>query len=470
MAILGFLVAAAFVPFWMDPAAAPRWIVLSVGVPLALACAPRSPVTRAQAMLAGFAAVAMVSTFWAVSLWDGAWRCWQIMIALGAFRLGSALSPGDWRRAMTGFSLGIAVSAMIAVFQVSGVPVVPQGPRPGGLFWNKNMLAEAAALALVFGFRSKFSLAACVLAVPAAVGVLLAGSRGAFLAVGLMAVWAVWGWSRRAAIWLAVLGGGAGIAYAGRFAATDATFLQRIDLWSETLRHLTWAGHGAGSFAAGLRAAGAHVPDVMTFAGHAATAHNDLLTLAFEHGIFAGLPAGVAVWALWRFPGGGDDGSARLVLGCFLALGLFNFPLYDPAPLFVGALAAGYLCRDRHGDGGGDRGGRDLAPTGQPNAEHVGDGAVHRAGGGVEPVFAGDPGNGGDPAGADGPGAADAGLDPAAPGLGRRARFAVVALVVRRHAAARRRRAGGAGNAGGVGSGGAGLSANGGASPRNRKC
>lgn len=470
MAILGFFVAAAFVPPWMDPAAAPRWIVLSVGVPLALAGVPRARFTAAHGVLCLFAAMAAISVLWAVSLWDGMWRTWQVLIALGAFWLGSAIPPAAWRRIMTGFALGIAVSAGVAVFQVFGVPLVQQGPRPGGLFWNKNMLAEAAALALVFCFRSKFSLPSGLLAIPSALSVALTGSRGAFLAVGLAVIWASWGYSRRLALFLAVSGGVAGGIYAARFAAADATFLQRIDLWSEALRHLTWAGHGAGSFASGLRMLSPSIPEVMTFAGHAATAHNDLLTLTFEHGVVAGLPAGVAVWALSRFSGGVDDVRPRLVFGCFLALGLANFPLYDPAALFVGALACGHLCRDRHGDGDGDHRRRNLAVAGQQDRQHVGDGAVCRAGGGDQPIFARDAGNGGDAAGADGPRAADVGLDPIAPGLGRRARFAAVALVVRRHAVARRRRAGGAGDAGGVGARGAGLSANGGASPGNRDC
>lgn len=448
MALFGFLIAVAFVPFWMETATAPRWIVFSIMAPLLLMWRPVRvpPVFR---LLAVFAAFAVVSLQWTPSFWDGAWRCWQIALALGAFALGAASGRDGFHRFMIGMTVGVGVSAAVAVAQVLGRSPVPQGPAPGGLFWNKNMLAEAASLVFAYWIFRKMSSLGCFLAAsPAGLAVLLAASRGAFLALGIVSVIRVYLVSPKlAAAAVLMMAAAAGWYGVTLIDTADRTVAVRLGIWSDALGGLTWFGHGAGSFASAFRDVMTPATAALLSGSFAASAHNDLLTLAFEFGVAALLPAWVAVRVHAR--GSRHDGACW-TFGAFVALGATNFPLFDPATLACGALAAGCVCgagRDRRGD---DVRRRDMARGGTGIEQHVGDRALCGAGGGGQSAVGDDAGNGGDAAGAHGTRAADAGAAAVASGAGKRTKLALAALVVRCHAAARGRRGRGARDAGGA--------------------
>lgn len=151
-------------------------------------------------------------------------------------------------------------------------------------------------------------------------GLWLAHSRGAWaaLALGLLAT------RFRHPLWLLVLVLALGVLYSTNPGVSD---IQRMEIWHAAYTHLTFWGHGIGSF-------------WYLFMGsshgilHPEYAHNDYLQTVFELGIWSVIPFSILLWALSR-------SAARfwpvLVTFCFFAC--FTMPLHMPIPAVIGALA-----------------------------------------------------------------------------------------------------------------------------------
>jgi len=139
LALLGFAVAAAFVPGFVDAAMGPKWAVLAVGVPISLALLEHEdlPLWSFAWLIA-----AAVPTWWAVDRLHALDELLHLVILAGAFYLGACAR--DLRPVWIGLGAGVALSTVIAIAQLLGFDYLAQVAPPAGLFVNRNYLGEAA--------------------------------------------------------------------------------------------------------------------------------------------------------------------------------------------------------------------------------------------------------------------------------------------------------------------------------------
>lgn len=229
-----------------------------------------------------------------------------------------------------GLTTGLTVNAAIVMFQLMGWQGVQQIAPPAGLFANRNLLGETAALGLVAAVAWRLWYG-----VPGCLGALLAtNARGALLgaAVGLLAL--LWRWSRLAAGGLAVVGTLVLVGWTGRGTKIESV-IERVGIWQDAVLGMTLFGHGSGSFYTWYPAVATLHDTLDSRPDHA---HNDFLEVAFE----LGLP-GIAIflalcWASWRWAAA----EVRPVLACGAVIACFGFPLHTAAAAGIIALVAGY--------------------------------------------------------------------------------------------------------------------------------
>ena len=221
----------------------------------------------------------------------------------------------------------MACCAAVAVLQLAGWIHWPSINVPSGLFINKNFMAEAAAVVLIWLIAERiWWLAALV--TPA---LALAGARGALLALGIGLALEL----RRHPSWL--MGGllVADMVLFGMGMAThsSATTTERFDIWQESADSLGFFGSGIGSYG--------FMPHQTHADGFSLHAHNDYLELVYELGMIGLGFLALFIRELW-----GPLNSARLVLIVFAVEACFAFPSHLPATLAIAALVAGHAVRD----------------------------------------------------------------------------------------------------------------------------
>lgn len=326
MAWLTFLVLVIVYPGIFAFASAPRWAVMGVGVALLL-CVTRIRLTKAHWPVVALLSWAAVSLIYTPVFYDGANAF--IQLALMGFTFVLAMEQGDLTKVYEAAGWGVIVSGVIACFQVFGISPVQQLAAPAGLFANKNLMGETAAVVLVLLVMSR----KWYLVPGVAVTLLLSQCRGAWL--GAMVALLFWLWPRYRKVSIA---GFALIAFgliAMLFTPVQQTLHMRWVIWHDALAQLTVMGNGIGSY---------HV--LGDIAGHQVTegirswhAHNDLLELTFELGVI-GIAAVLGIgWFVWRGPE-----CERLALVALCTASMFGFPFHCPATAFLGALLAGRAC------------------------------------------------------------------------------------------------------------------------------
>ena len=327
-ALIGFALMVAYCPAIADNASTPRWIV-GAAIALPLFFAPRIDLRAAHWLGLALLAWLLASLSWSEGRLDGLDEAVKLVIVALAFAYGATISEPKWL--LTGAIAGIAVSSAIAVLQWYGWTGIESFARPGGLFYNGDRLAEAAALVAVaaLALRIRWPL---ILLAPA---LLIPGSRTAILALVGVAAFVLWPKTPAilrlcgivalaAAIALIVHHGGPGVS-------------GRLALWRDTLSGLTWIGHGLGSFRETFPA----YATLFQFTTRPEHPHNELLWLAYEGGALGfllGIGFSVTLWRAVLSP----LGAVLVALGIDC---LFAMPLHDPATVLFGALIAGHLAR-----------------------------------------------------------------------------------------------------------------------------
>ncbi len=325
---LGLAVASVYWPWLWSPAMAPKWITLSV-LASALLLYRSEPIPFTRAHLAGSALLgwAVLSVAWSpVPLYslNGLWQ--TVVLPAVCFCLGSQSS--NLRPLFIGAGLGMVASSAVAIAQLAGWVDWPTINIPSGLFLNKNFMAEAAALVLIWLIAERV----WWLAVPVMPAIALAGARGALLALGVGLALELW----RRPSWLI---GGLMVADMALFGAgmvhhTTASTTERMDIWAN-------ASNGIGVFGSGIGSYGFTSGQLLAD-GHPMHAHNDYLELVYELGMVGLGLAAVFAWQLR-----GPLTSARLVLIVFAVEACFAFPAHLPVTVALAALAAGHAVRDR---------------------------------------------------------------------------------------------------------------------------
>ncbi len=316
---LGLLLPVSFVPGYTGASIPTQWVVLSCILPFALwRRAPFGLIHRLGLCFLGFA---LLSAIWATNAYTSALGIWYVLIWGLAFWLGSSLrSLTDlWK----GLAIGLSISSIVAIAQSLGhtpVETLDNDAYPGLLF-NSTVQGTTIALVLIALATERLW---WYMPIPA-IGLILAGSRGSFLILGIAAI-------ARYTHWLVV------VAALSLTALACTTWLDladslRLAIWGQAIRGLSIFGWGPDSF-----------NDVyFIYKGklfHGEFVHNDYLQLWFEFGIGSLVPISILALALSR-----TLSPTWPVLVAFAALATFYFPLYAPITAFLGPLLTGHLLR-----------------------------------------------------------------------------------------------------------------------------
>lgn len=338
--VFGFALMAAYWPGIAGAATTPRWDVAAL-LSIALLTAPRITLTPSHSTGLALIAWLLLTLTWSEGRLDGIDAAFTLTLVAIAFAVGSTLT--DLQPLILGSALGIGISSVVAIAQYAGwqgFEVYDHGV--GGLFFNRDRLAAAAALVAIGSVACPRLWWTLPLLLPS---LILTQSRGAWLALvaGLLAMPA------HSAI---VMWGLRGVAAGGALIVTlmrldDASLAQRPALWRDTVGGLNLFGHGLGSFWESFPAH-AHWFDIAATGTRPEHPHNELLWMAYEGGTPAVVIFGAFVCCLWR----ASDHPLRAVLVALGTLALFAQPFHDPATVILGALCAGFLSgcghRQRH--------------------------------------------------------------------------------------------------------------------------
>lgn len=320
--LFGFAVSATYWPGLLSPAFTPRWVVIAIGLPAIFTLDPHTlspPLRTLLVLLVGLAAISLISS---PDRLAGIYELFLIGLIALAIVAGSGLSSLD--DLMRGMAAGLAVSALFALGQVTGLLSMPGNGLPSGLFLNSEIYAEFAAVILVWALvKQRFWLA-----LPAAIPLVLCQSRIAVAAVIVgLAIELVrrrgWAWGI-AVILLGMVFAACALFLLGYGRAASAD--HRLVLWSTTLMWLGWNGLGLGWFAAAFP--------------HELYAHSDVLQALAELGPGAALLSLIPLTAFF-YDRGHHAERAAFAAVCFEAV--VSFPLHMPATALAAAMLAGFL-------------------------------------------------------------------------------------------------------------------------------
>lgn len=236
----------------------------------------------------------------------------------------------DLRQATMGAAIGMAVNSLFMLFQHYGYTAIPMlSPMPG-LFYNRNIGAEAAGiiLALAVAYRLWWF-------IPGILPVLVFGSRAPIIALGVAGGCALWRRSPFQGL-MGVLGGLLFVVTVMHDYGGLTDMWQRVGVWQDMLPALRPWGHGLGSFIYEFPLYQRHTSALQL---RFENAHNDFLQLCFELGLVAVVAAVVILVQLWYAP----RSPAWYALVVFLVEGCFGFPLYEPVTACLAAVCAGHL-------------------------------------------------------------------------------------------------------------------------------
>lgn len=332
--LLGIAIMTAFIPGVTGLASVTSWGIVWLVMPvLLLKC--KIDITIIHILGIVFLSYAALSLFWSP---HGMLELMQLLALASVFVWGSTLK--DLKSVTVGLSIGLAVSAILALFQFFGLDFVYHvGSRPTGLFVNSNIFAEISGMLLLLILINKLWWYISVTLPGLAVS-----SRAVILALGVSLAMLIWAKSKILSIlilvssWL--------LAYFITFpnivsdtASNVTSAYQRIYMWQDMLAGFTIFGNGIGSFVFKFPEYNKHL-DSSFLAEHA---HNDLLQLIFELGIGA-IPLIIAVALLLKVQ---NEYKSALVF--FIVIGMFGFPLHAPITAFMLALVAAQLAKSSLG-------------------------------------------------------------------------------------------------------------------------
>lgn len=323
---LGLAVAVAILPGTVDAFLTLRWAILAVGVPLILILLGRD-IAPFPWLVGAVVLCAAASLSWTVDAPSGFDETVHLAILAAAFWLGTSLSNAT--HLWNGLGVGVAVSSAIALAQWSiGWDAIPQAVEPGGLFANKNFLAEAALVALIPALFARTRLG-LLIAAAALIAIALGSSKAVYAGLAVAVAFALAPRSPRLA-W-ALIGALSLAALSAFWAFPILSATSRLDMWLPALADLRLVGHGVGAFSANWPGA--------------EYAHSDPVQLLYEFGLLAAIPL-IIFWQAMEAWSGEPEGY---ILVAIATVSLVSFPLHLPLTAFAAALAAGRLvgARDR---------------------------------------------------------------------------------------------------------------------------
>lgn len=326
---LGATVSLCYVPGVTGAYIATQWPVLAVLLSFGLL--RRGPFTVFHATGLAFVAYAFARWPYSPAPYASVFGLWLIVIMALCVWFGTTMT--STRELYAGLAAGAAVSSAVAVLQWFGWAGIPMTSiTPAGLYVNSVQQGTVLALIAVALVSERM----WPWLLPIAPGIVLAHSRGAWiaLAIGVLGCYV-----RR--LW--VLGAIAAVGAFYLLSPLSGSDVQRMFIWRSAWSTLTWLGWGPGVFYV------IALPQNGAFSLYPEYAHNDALQFAWEYGIGAALPFAVVAYALWR-----TDAREWPVVLAFVVAGCYSMPLFMPVAAFLALVAVGRVLRN-YGMAGADR-------------------------------------------------------------------------------------------------------------------
>jgi len=319
VAALFFLFTVIVLPGLPDGGETPRWVVLSIMLPAMFLWRSLFPNATCLLLLVYLALMASVTPVWQ----EAAYIYWHFLLYVAAFYL----FRNELKQAVIGGSLALTVNSCAAIAQLYGWAGIPELAANSGIFFNRNIASEAAAMLVVMalGYRMWWL-------VPGMLPTLYLGSRAPIIAMGVAGLLALW----RRAWWQAAA---AVVAAGGMVVAISpglSTLEQRFGAWHDALHGLTFWGRGLGSFIVEFPLFQRSTDPLFW---RFENAHNDALQVVFELGLPGAVLLAMVIWRMATVP----RSPAWYGLVVFMVEGCFGFPLYKPVTGILAACCAGIV-------------------------------------------------------------------------------------------------------------------------------
>ena len=279
-----------------------------------------------------FIVCSTLSLAWTTRFNIGLFYCLQV-ISLGiVFYIGSALK--DLRPIVMGLAAGLGINTLIGITQYFGSTAVfvdGAGGFVAGLFVNKNIFCEVSVSILISLMVYKLWWFIPV-TIP---GIVLSPSRAGLLALGVCGYIYFYSRFRYLALLFAITFSGSlalYFYYTNTFSFTSID--QRFQIWADTLRGLTLFGGGVGSFETLFPKYSIYINTILERLKYA---HNDLLQLIFEYGIFSIILLPF-FWNILKL-----KCKENYILYAILIISMFTYPFHNPATAFLWFIVAGYV-------------------------------------------------------------------------------------------------------------------------------
>lgn len=304
--LIAFTIAVAFWPGVSNVATTPKWAIAGI----ASAC-----FARWHTCVAFFAAYALLTVTWAPNTYDALGAYALLFVAILAFTWG--YHADSIAGIIKGLAFGLAVSGVLAILQTAGYELpIEQGVAPSGLFFNKNIMGEAAALGFIACINWQSTRYYAVLCLPA---LLLSQCRAAWLAVACSLFLMADKWTRLWMLFVIIFT----VYHIYPQLTVPDSIWERLLVWQDAVQQLTFWGHGIGSYA------GASIDTVRA---RTYEMHNDWLQMVYELGVIGAAPVFAIVVRTF----------GPFVL-CLFIIAFFGFPLHLPVTSWFAALVCGHL-------------------------------------------------------------------------------------------------------------------------------
>lgn len=278
----------------------------------------------------------LLSGLWGEIKLDWANELLEWVCLLGIFVVG-ARDCGTAESVIEGFAWGLVAQLPLVLWQFAKMhlpgdlqPMWFEVTSPSGLFGNRDFLAEAAAITIVWAlWRRKWILVLGIFP-----EIILTSYRGAFLVLSLATILWLWqNFSRKLAI-LSILVFGITGALISTQSNKSFSLTNRVAIWEDTLHDLTPLGHGLGQYFVSMADQSPDRP--LERFDHA---HSDFLELTYELGLLGLLLLLGFVTSVLRWGRAAPDCAASFAAFCGLAL--VGFPLHNAPTAVLGVCAAG---------------------------------------------------------------------------------------------------------------------------------
>lgn len=317
-----FLLSIFYVPFFFSGATNTRWAFLAVTTPILILILERQSFTLLHLIGLSFCIFSLFSLLWTFNFYDSIDNLINLFIIAQIFVLGNRLN--DLKPIFLGLGFGIAISSFYTFIL----------NYEGGLFINRNILADAAILTIVGLIIYKLWWL-----IPLALPSALTGSRAVIIAALASLAAFVWNknkFAKYGILILIIFVVVASIIFDYRI----GSIIQRLELWKDIVNGFSLLGNGYGS----LYSAYPYFSEAIdTLKERPRYAHNDLIQIVFELGICGYILAILFISILLRI-----NINEKYIIFTFIILSLFSFPFHMPVSAFIFSIVAGYMSRNRN--------------------------------------------------------------------------------------------------------------------------